>query len=267
MGEEGQEGAQERADKVRAEIADLLDLQLSPLGLAVMDRLAPAIAQTVLDVGCGAGQTLVQLAERVGETGQVCGVDIGAVSLAKAKSRTTHLPQVKLFNDDAATLKLADASLDGIYSRFGVMFFAEPAEAFSNFRRMLRLGGRIGFVCWRSLIENELDALPLNAAKLHAEVDEAQFSFERPEFVTDTLQTTGFGNIDIRPFDTPVSSGDVDDMMVVLTKVGALGKILRETPGLLSIAEPRVRAALLERKTGDQVSLNAATWIVTATAI
>jgi SAM-dependent methyltransferase len=194
-------------------------------------------------------------------------VDIGSASLAKAKSRTTNLPQVTLLTEDAAQLGLADASLDGIYSRFGVMFFSDPAEAFANFRRMLRTGGRISFVCWRSLKENELDLLPLEAAALVVEVDATPFSFERPEFITHTLQAAGFGNIEVQAFDAPVSSGDIADMMAVLTKVGALGKVLRETPSLLSEAEPRVHAALLQRAVNDQVSLNAATWIVTADAI
>ena len=256
----------EIADKARADIADLLDLQLSPLGLAAMDALAPVIGQTILDVGCGAGETVKQLAERVGKSGRVIGVDIGSQSLEVARSRTAHLPQVTLMNDDAATLKLPDQSLDGIYSRFGVMFFDDPIDAFSNLRRMIRRGGRISFVCWRSWQENELDFLPVQQAGLAVPVDETPFSFERPNFVTKVLHSAGFGDVTINKFDVPVSSGDVDAMMKVLTNVGALGKILRETPALMNEAEPRVRAALLARQNGTQVSLDAATWIVTSVA-
>jgi len=55
-------------------------------------------------------------------------------------------------------------------------------------------------------------------------------------------------------------------MLKVITRVGALGKVLRETPALLPEAEPLVRAALLAREQSGKVSLKAATWIVTATA-
>ncbi|HEY1861857.1 MAG TPA: hypothetical protein VGG61_15965, partial [Gemmataceae bacterium] len=66
--------------------------------------------------------------------------------------------------------------------------------------------------------------------------------------------------------DVMVSSGDADAMMAVVTKVGALGKILRENRSLRAAAEPRVRAALLARSGEAGVCLNAATWIVTAKA-
>jgi ubiquinone/menaquinone biosynthesis C-methylase UbiE len=56
-----------------------------------------------------------------------------------------------------AHLPLPDQSVDLVYSRFGVMFFADPIQAFGNLWRMLRPGGRIGFVCWRSIQENELN--------------------------------------------------------------------------------------------------------------
>lgn len=256
----------ELADEARAAVADLLDLQLSPLGMAAVDALAPTTGQTILDVGCGAGETVKQLAERVGTTGRVIGVDLAPRVLAVAHSRTKHLPQVTLLQDDAATLNLPDASVDGVYSRFGVMFFADPIGAFSNFRRMTRRGGRISFVCWRSLQENEVDYLPLQAARLLIAIDETPFSFERPDVVATVLRSAGYGNISIIAFDASVSSGDVDAMVKVLTKVGALGKILRETPALMATAEPRVRAALTAREGSGEVSLGAATWIATAFA-
>ena len=254
------------ADEARAEVADLLDLQLSPLGLAAMDALAPACGQIILDVGCGAGETVMQLAERLGTNGRVIGVDIASRVLAVAQFRCAHLPQVTLLRDDAAKLDLPDESVDGVYSRFGVMGFADPILAFSNFRRMIKRGGRIAFVCWRSLRENEVDFLPLQAAALAVAIDETPFSFERPDFVTNVLRSAGFGNVTVREFDASVSSGDVDAMVRVLTKVGPLGKILRENPALMAEAEPRVRAALSARRSGGQVRLGAATWIVTAIA-
>jgi SAM-dependent methyltransferase len=247
-------------------VADLLDLQLSPLGLAAMDALAPASGQTILDVGCGAGETVRQLTERLGAAGRVIGIDIAPRVLAVACSRTAHLPQVTLLHGDAATLDLPDESVDGVYSRFGVMALADPVAAFSNFRRMIRGGGRIAFVCWRSLQENELDFLPLQAAGLNIATDETPFSFARAGFVTNVLHAAGFGGVTVRAFDASVSSGDVDAMVKVLTKVGALGKILREMPALVAEAEPRVRAALSARRSNGPVRLGAATWIVTAIA-
>jgi ubiquinone/menaquinone biosynthesis C-methylase UbiE len=56
-----------------AELAELIDLQLSPLGLQARAALAPRPGEVIVDVGCGAGQTVAQLAERVATDGQVIG--------------------------------------------------------------------------------------------------------------------------------------------------------------------------------------------------
>jgi len=254
------------ADNARGEVADLLDLQLSPLGLAAMDALAPQSGQTIVDIGCGAGQTVQQLASRVGSLGQVIGVDIAPGVLEVARSRTAGLSQVQLIQADAAVLALPDEMADGIYSRFGVMALDDPVAAFANFRRITRAGGRLTFVCWRSLEENELDLVPLQAAGLDIPIDKTPFKFERRDYLLEVLRSAGYANIEIEAFNARVSSGNLDAMMTVLTKVGPLGKLLRETPALLSSVEPRVRAALIDYAGDRDISLKAATWIVSAAA-
>jgi SAM-dependent methyltransferase len=232
-----------------------------------MDALAPANGQTVLDIGCGAGETILQLQDRVGEAGRVIGVDIAPRVLDVARSRTAHLPQVTLLQENAAHLALPDESVDGVFSRFGVMFFADPTAAFANMRRMLKVGGRIGFICWRSMLENELDFFPVQAANLPLETDAVHFSFDSADVIDRILRSAGFRRIDVEAHDSSVSSGGTDEMLKVVTCVGALGKILRETPMLLPRVEPQVRAALATREQDGKVSLRAATWIVTATAM
>lgn len=257
---------QDIGDQARSDLADLIDLQMSPLGVAAMNALDPTRGQTILDVGCGAGQTLLQLVDRTGPTGRVIGVDIAPRVLAVAQTKTSHRPQVTLLQADAAKLTLPDQSLDGIFSRFGMMFFADPIDAFSNMHRMLKNRGRVGFVCWRSIHENELDSFPVGAAGLTINVDSTHFSFEKADTIDKLLRSTGFGDIAIEAHDTEVSCGDTNATLKVLTRVGALGKFLRETPSLLPEAEPRVRAALKARERKGKVSLGAATWIVTAAA-
>jgi SAM-dependent methyltransferase len=254
-------------DEARAELAELIDAQMSPLGLAAMAGLAPLPGQIVLDVGCGAGETILQLAERVGETGRVVGVDVAPCVLNVARARTRHLPQVTLLQEDAATLSLPGESFDGIYSRFGIMFFADPYEAFSNMRRMLKRRGKIGFVCWRSVNENELDLFPVQAAGLSIGADAAPFSFESADTIKNILLSAGFEGVAVDAHDCSVSSGGIDAMLEVVTRVGALGMILRAAPSLLPKIKPQVRAALAARESDGKVSLQSATWIVTATAM
>jgi SAM-dependent methyltransferase len=224
-----------------------LDLQLAPLGFRAIEALSPKPGEAIVDVGCGAGQTVLQLAQRVGADGRVIGVDIAPSLLNLARRRAEP-----------------EQSIDGFFSRFGVMALADPIGAFSNFRRMMRPSGRLAFVCWRALSENELDLLPLRAAGLEAMVDPTPFSFADPDRVRTILKAAGFHRIDIEAYDEPVSSGDLDATAAVLLSVGPLGKILRENPELLPEAEPRLRAALGARGPRSHVALTAATWIVTA---
>jgi hypothetical protein len=129
------------------------------------------------------------------------------------------------------------------------------------------------FVCWRALEENPLDILPLRAASAHLPPQPAHdpdapgpFAFANPDRVRGILERAGFGEIEITARDEQVGSGDVDTMLAVCSRVGALGKILRENPELRAATLPAVRSALAAHDGPDGVRLNAATWVVTARA-
>jgi SAM-dependent methyltransferase len=128
------------AARAWVEVCEPLDRQLAPLGKEAIAALQPARGERILDVGCGAGQTLLQLAEMVGSEGAVVGVDIAAELLEVARERVKHLPNVDLLCGDAQRLDLRSLRLDAIFSRFGVMAFADPVAAFENLQAALRPG-------------------------------------------------------------------------------------------------------------------------------
>lgn len=109
-------------------------------GELAMDRLDLRPGQRVVDLGCGAGRTTVELASRVGPGGSVVGVDISAGMLAAARERAARLGagNVEFVHADVQVHDLGEARFDAAYSRFGVMFFADPVAAFANVRRALR---------------------------------------------------------------------------------------------------------------------------------
>ena len=218
----------------------------------------------MLDVGCGTGQTLLQLAERVGDKGQVLGVDIAGRLLEVAASRTQQFAQVKSIEADAQTLDLPPHSVDAVFSRFGVMSFNDPVAAFSNFRRILKPDGRLAFSCWQALQENELDRFPLAEAGFQSAIDGIPFSFADPAHVRSILAAAGFEAIAVTPRTELVTSGDVEAMTRVLLKVGALGKIVRENPTIQSTVEPKLRKALAGLGDRARVHLAASIWVVTA---
>ena len=166
---------------------------------------------------------------------------------------------------DAQLFPFEPASVDAAFSRFGVIFFTDPTAAFVNIRRSLKSNGRLAFVCWRALEDNLLDILPLRGcvltttrmrpARSHSLMQTACAAF---------LGVAGFEDIKITACDDQVGSGDLDTMLAVRSRVGALGKTLRENPELRGAAVPAVRSALAAHAGPDGVSLNAATWVVTA---
>jgi SAM-dependent methyltransferase len=260
-------------DRVRSwlEVREPLERQLLPLGAAVIDELQLVSGERVLDIGCGVGATPHALARAVGPDGQVVGIDVlkGAVDVARVDP---PLPaNITLIHGDAQVYPFAPASFDVAFSRFGVMFFADAEAAFRNLRRALQPGGRLGFVCWRRLDENELDHLPLRAASgclpesLIADAAvSAPFSFAEPEEVHRILVTAGFRGVRMRKHDERVGSGSLQAMLHVCSHVGALGKILRERPELRDEALPALALALRALDGPAGPTLRAATWIVTA---
>ncbi|MBB3453455.1 ubiquinone/menaquinone biosynthesis C-methylase UbiE [Rhizobium sp. BK313] len=252
--------------KAWAEEYELIDRQLSPLGLRAMEELRLGPMDTVIDVGCGTGQTILQLADRVGEEGLVYGVDIAEQLLSVAGQRTSHRKCVRLIEADAQVVELPSRSVDAVFSRFGVMSLRDPIAAFSNFHRSLKRDGRIAFCCWGPFLDNELDRFPLLAAGFQSPEDETPFSFSDPEYVRNVLMSAGFKDIAMVPYDEAVTSGDVDAMTRVLLSVGPLGKIARENPAIKSAAEPKLREALAGLGHAASVALVASIWIVTARA-
>ena len=256
-----------------AEVREPLERQLAPLGRRALTALAPRPGESVLDIGCGGGETTLDLARAVAPDGAVVGIDLSAAVLAFARRTAEGWERVRFVQADAQLFPFEPAAFDAAFSRFGVMFFTDPIAAFTNIRRSLRPKGRLAFVCWRALEENPLDIVPLRAASAllppqpaHDPDAPGPFAFAKPDRVRGILERAGFIEIDITAHDEPVGSGDLDAMLAVCSRVGALGKILRENPEFRAATLPAVRAALAAYDGPDGVRLNAATWVVTARA-
>jgi SAM-dependent methyltransferase len=254
-----------------AEVRKPLERQLAPLGRRALAALAPRPGESVLDIGCGGGATALELAQAVAPDGTVVGVDLSAAVLTFAQRAAKGCERVRFVQADAEIFPFEPASFDAAFSRFGVMFFADPTAAFINIRRSLKPNGRLAFVCWRALEDNPLDIVPLRAASAHLPPQPPHdrdapgpFAFANRDRVRGILESAGFAKIEITARDELVGSGDLDTMLAVCSRVGALGKILRENPERLAATLPAVRSALAAHDGPDGVRLNAATWVVTA---
>jgi ubiquinone/menaquinone biosynthesis C-methylase UbiE len=80
----------EKGGEAWVRMQDRTDTLIDPLGRAAIERLNVVAGERILDVGCGCGQTLLQLAELAGPSGHVLGVDISPPMLAGARRGTPH---------------------------------------------------------------------------------------------------------------------------------------------------------------------------------
>jgi SAM-dependent methyltransferase len=257
-----------------AAFQEQLDRQIEPLGLEAMAALAPAPGERILDIGCGCGQTSAALATRVGASGAVVGVDISEPMLEVARQRP--LPAgaaTPRFRRADAQVEALDegGGYDAAYSRFGVMFFEDPAAAFANIRRALKPGGRLAFVCWRPFALNPWMNIPAAAAAPHLPamappdpLAPGPFAFADDARVRGILTAAGFGEIGIEPLDTRIGGWGVDQTMELAFRVGPLGAALREAPERAGLVSEAVRAAITPYETPAGVLMPAAVWIVQA---
>jgi len=114
-----------------AEVRDLLELQLALLGRQALAALAPRSGESILDIGCGGGDTALDLARAVAPDGTVVGIDLSTAALAFAERAAEGNECLRFVQADAQSFAFAPASFDAAFSRFGVMFFADPVAAFA----------------------------------------------------------------------------------------------------------------------------------------
>jgi len=261
----------ESAGQTWVELRDELDRQIEHLGLRAIDALAPMAGERLLDVGCGCGQTTLALAERVGASGTVLGVDISRPMLEVARDRAVGLPQARFEEADAQTHRFAAGAFDGVFSRFGVMFFEDPGAAFENLRAALKPDGRLAFVCWRAPAENLWMTTPLMAALRHLPPPPptepgapGPFAFADAEYTRRILVGAGFSQVSIQAHDASMGGNSLEDSLKLSLRIGPLGALLRENPAARPLVVDDVRAALEPHLQDGRIFLPSASWIVTA---
>jgi SAM-dependent methyltransferase len=256
---------------------DVIDAQISPLGEVAMLRAAVAPGERVLDIGCGCGQTSLQLAERVGQDGRVLGLDISAVMLERARERAEQagLANLEFRNADAQTEPFA-GGFDLLFSRFGVMFFASPEAAFSNLRSALRPGGRLTCLTWQGLGANPWMQVPMAAAGKHLPpagpppdpTAPGPFAFADATRVEGILTAAGFEEVAHESLERELLVGggrSLDETVSFVVQLGPAGAALREADDeLRARIVSEVRAALEPYHDGSGVRMPAAAWIVSA---
>src|SRR5690348_15415252 len=143
------------ATRAWADQYERMDRAVADLTKALLDMAAPRLGEQVLDIGCGSGTTVLELATRVGRGGHVLGADISEHSAARARQRIVDAGSrhAEVIVADVSCHAFAPNTFDLVFSRFGVMFFSDPQAAFANVRRAMKPGGRVALAVFRAASE------------------------------------------------------------------------------------------------------------------
>lgn len=241
----------------------------------------PDRGDRVLDIGCGLGDSTVQVAELVGSEGHVHGVDVAERMIAGARKDAARatVENVSFEIADVQVAQFAD-SYDYAFARFGTMFFANPVAALRNVRHSLRPGGRVNMVVWRRKLDNDwlhrAETIVEQFLDRPEEYDEptcgpGPFSMANADTVTDVLKYAGFEDIQLKRQDLLIKTGDTLEHAVDLVmSIGPAGEVLRLWGDRVEEIRPKVRAALLtgmaDMAGDDGVYAGSSTWAVRAVA-
>ena len=270
----------ERAGHAWVRMQERTDVVIDPLGRIAMERLGVVAGERILDVGCGCGQTLLELADLVGASGHVLGVDISPPMLGRARERVEGRPTIALALGDAQTYAFAPGSFDAVYSRFGVMFFDDPRAAFRNLRAAARPGGRLSFVCWQELAKNPWAALPLAAVtrllpespkpEMMGEGRPGPFFLSDPARVRAILGDAGWQDVSLEPVEMSLQFGGaatLDEAFEYALQIGPAARAMAEAPEALKPAlERALREALAPFASARGVFMDGAAFVVVARA-
>lgn len=251
-----------------------MDRFLRPFTEELMRRAAPAPGERVLDIGCGTGETSLLAAEAVGEKGAVFGVDISQPMLDLARNRAMMAGAMHAaFSVRDAQAEDLGPQADLVMSRFGVMFFEDTAAGFANMRRHARPGGRLSFVCWQPVRENEWVTIGLGIAKAHVAFPPPPDPYAPGPFALADIDRTlallaeaGWQDAAADPFATTISQGGTPEAAAEnLMQRGPISRAMAEASDRQKEAVMRELIVALQAKAGDEgVKLGAAVWFVSA---
>ena len=257
-----------------------LDAMLGVFGERAMEQGGLKSGDIVLDIGCGCGDASIEMARRVGSTGEVVGVDISEIMLTRAEDVASHADLTNVFFElaDVEVDPLHRDSFDLAFSRFGVMFFNDPVAALSNVRKVLHKNGRLAFACWQTLAESPWIALQMQAVvALLPEEDRpapvapdapGPFSFGDLDRLRNILVEAGFSNIKIEDYGPEVALfglRDMEDVLDYALLVGPASALLENQDATMCArAREAVREVYLPFLTDEGVVMQTSAWIVTA---
>ena len=246
---------------------------------AVFPRLPARAGDSVLDVGCGFGDTAIKLAGIVGPAGRVVGIDCcdAFLDLAKKEAEKNKVANISFQRGDAE-VALPVNEYDFVFSRFGTMFFTNPVAAMRNMRLALKPGGRMVHIVWRNREDNPwlsmakdvvLNFLPLPGEDAQT-CGPGPFSMADEPMVRVMMQSAGYEEIEFRRVDAKVLIGnDVEDAIAFQLALGPAGEVYREAGEGAQKQHAAIHTALADainaqKISADGIVMDSSSWVISA---
>ena len=244
----------------------------------VFPSLAVKEGDRVVDVGCGFGDTAIELARRVGPSGSVLALDCcdAFLELGRKDARAAGIDNVTFIEADAQTYAFEPVH-DFCFSRFGTQFFENPVFALKNMRTSLKPGGIMTMIVWRTIDDNPWLGVPKQIVRefLPPPGEDARtcgpgpFSMADPETVSKQLEIAGYTDIEFERIDAPLMVGSSpDDAVGFQLALGPAGEVYREAGELAEKRHDEIVAALKAELTKyarpEGVVMDSSSWKVSA---
>ncbi len=235
-----------------------MDIMLNPLGTKAIGKLDLSGVTKIIDIGCGCGATTLEIAKQLGE-GEIIGVDISEPMLARAAQNASD-QSLSNANFQVLDVQVDDmpSDFDIAFSRFGVMFFEDPYQAF-----------------WQNPSLNPWQSLSIQVIKEFLDLPSpppkspGPFAFEDKNYISDILNQSNFKDLEIEDNqeDIVMFSGKsieeaCEDYLTINPVVTEMLKNSKE-----ELKDEILKALILkfsEFHNGDGLLFPSATWIVTA---
>ncbi|MCA9000825.1 MAG: methyltransferase domain-containing protein [Planctomycetes bacterium] len=251
-----------------------IDQAIGVFGEAGLNALSPAEGEHIIDVGCGAGTMSMELARRVGPPGKVLGLDFSLPLLTLARERCAPHANVTLLHGDAGEPR-SDRDFDALFSRFGVMFFEDPARSFANLRETLGPDGRLAFITWQARERNPWVLEPTKCMLPFlpeppvppAPNSPGPFGLGDPDFAREQLEQAGFQGVEFQSVEAPMifSTEGVAAAVDFEMNIGPAARLAKDLDESSIRGMREAYARLFEQNCqGQTVTLPAAAWLVTA---
>ena len=234
----------------------------------------------VLDIGCGYGETCLEIGKMVTDSGEVVGLDCTESFLQTAEQEKTRAgaTNVKFELGDAQTHPLSQDYFDIVFSRFGVMFFQSVVMAMRNAHKALKNNGKLCMIVWRTINDNPCWGAAKEIALRHLPPpgDSAKtcgpgpFSMADEETTRAMIKAAGYNQVDLfKRIDADICIGtSVAEAIDYQILVGPSGEIIREAGDLGQEKLPIIRRELETLMTNnlrkDGVYMPSSTWAIMA---